>query len=266
MPGRCEQSGQRSFSCWDLVHPAVSMRSPMTVAKELIVRCSWESRANIDGQSGLSQTMVKATTDIESRLRSGPGSPLVMAYEALTPAPDPGTSEAPLRPRLRTRPRYRFVMTRGIQGPASDVAIIQKTGLGVETKPAHDPFGVWHRRRRRNRVPGEQWFYPWPTTSDHSITLVLMKAAEFFRKTSLYGKPPQVYLTASEEGLGIVPISNWMMRRGRGVQHTIWVSYSDIESVELHPATKDRMSVMTPNTAQQLGQAIIHTRAADGPS
>jgi hypothetical protein len=43
------------------------MRSPMTVAKELIVRCSWLLRSKIDGQSGLSQTMVKATTDIESR-------------------------------------------------------------------------------------------------------------------------------------------------------------------------------------------------------
>ncbi len=37
---RGEQSGQRSFPCWLLVHPAASMRSPMTVAKEVIVRCS----------------------------------------------------------------------------------------------------------------------------------------------------------------------------------------------------------------------------------
>ena len=56
--GRCEHSGQRSFPCWALVQPAASMRSPMTVAKALIVRCSRESRTNSDGQSGLSQTIV----------------------------------------------------------------------------------------------------------------------------------------------------------------------------------------------------------------
>ncbi len=35
----------------------------MTTAKEPIVRCSWLSRAKMDGQSGLSQTTVKADTD-----------------------------------------------------------------------------------------------------------------------------------------------------------------------------------------------------------
>ena len=59
----CEQSGQRSLPCWLFVHPAATMRSPTTVAKELIVRCSWLSRTKIDGQSGLSQEILNAETD-----------------------------------------------------------------------------------------------------------------------------------------------------------------------------------------------------------
>ena len=153
-------------------------------------------------------------------------------------------------------------MTEATQRPASNVAIIQTSGLGVETKPALDPFGVWHRRQKKNRVPGKQWFsslayYLGPFGDGAGLD----ESAEFFRKTSLYGKPPQIYLTATDGGLGIIPTSNSIMRSGRGVQPTIWVTYTDIESVELHPASKARMRLMTPGSAYKLGQVVIHTRA-----
>jgi hypothetical protein len=99
------------------------------------------------------------------------------------------------------------VSTAADHRPASGVRVLQTDGLGVPPKPPLDPFGVWRRRRRRYRAPGRQWFSPvayylGPFDEQSGLD----GCTEFFRRSNLYGKPPQVYLTATETGLGIIPI------------------------------------------------------------
>ena len=152
-------------------------------------------------------------------------------------------------------------MPEGMPSPAAGIVVVQTSGLGVETKPPLDPFGVWQRRRRKNQVPGMQWFSPIAyylgSFDDHDG---LQGSVEFFRRANNYGKPPQIYLIATESALGIIPTQNWMMVRGRGKAQTLWTPYVDIKLVELEPATKDRMPVMLPTTAYQLGQVVILTK------
>ena len=151
-------------------------------------------------------------------------------------------------------------MEEGANLPAAGVVVLQKSGLGIETKPPLDPFGVWHRSYRRNQVPGQQWFSPLayylgPFDDQHGLD----GSIAFYRRTSINNKPPQIYLTATEEGLGIVPTQNWLMARGRGRASTLRIAYGEIATVRLDPATKDRMSVILPNTAHQLGQVVVTT-------
>lgn len=147
------------------------------------------------------------------------------------------------------------------RGPATGVLVVQLSGLGVPSSPALDPFHILGHRREQNRVEGRQWFssityYFGPFDDIKGI----QGSRKLYRLTNLYGKPPQVYLTATETGLGIVPTSNSMMRRFRGRQETIWTPYSDIREIDLKPATKARMAVMTPGTASQLGEVMITTK------
>ena len=100
---------------------------------------------------------------------------------------------------------------------AAGVVLRQSQGLGTPSAPPLDPFGAWVRRKRRYRVAGRQWlsplgYYFGPFEGPSSLP----GAHELFRRTSLGGKPPSVYLTATETGLGIIPTSNWIMRLGRG--------------------------------------------------
>ena len=140
---------------------------------------------------------------------------------------------------------------------------MQKSGLGVETtQPPADPFGIWKRRQRKYRVAGRQWFSPLGyylgPFNDHEG---LDGCSEFFRRSSLYGKSPQINLIATEEGLGFIPSQNWMMVRGRGRAETLWTPYAYLQSVQLKPATKARMWTMLPTTAYQLGQVMILTKS-----
>jgi hypothetical protein len=138
---------------------------------------------------------------------------------------------------------------------------VQRQGLGVETKPARDPFGIWHRRRRLNRIPGRQWFSPLAYyQGPFGEEAGLQGSGDFFQRTNLNNKPPQAYLTATETGIGIVPIQNRMMRKGRGTQGILWTTYRAIDQIELRPASRPRLSVMTPSTSSQLGEVIITTR------
>jgi hypothetical protein len=135
---------------------------------------------------------------------------------------------------------------------------VERDGLGPSTKPPRDPFGVWRRRRRQVLDSGRQWFSPLayfqgPFDSKNGLS----GSEEFFRRTSLNGKPPQIYLAATETRMGIVPIQNAMMRKGRGTQEILWTSYSDIDQIELKPATRSRMSAITPTTSSHLGEVII---------
>jgi len=102
--------------------------------------------------------------------------------------------------------------------------VLQRQGLGVTKKTVRDPLGIWHRRRRRNRVPGRQWFSPLAYYQGPFDENGLEGSGQFFRRTSLNSKPPQIYLTATESGLGIVPIQNRMMRKARGTEGTLWTS------------------------------------------
>jgi hypothetical protein len=144
--------------------------------------------------------------------------------------------------------------------PASGIVLVQRHGLGVATKPARDPLGIWRRRRRRNRVEGRQWFSPLAYFQGPYDEAGLKDSGEFFRLTSLNNKPPQVYLTATETGLGIVPIQNRMMRKGRGTQSILWTTYPEIDRIELKPASRSRLSVMTPSTSSELGEVIVTTK------
>jgi hypothetical protein len=147
-------------------------------------------------------------------------------------------------------------------GPAAGVVVHQQDGLGVVTKPPRDPLGIWRRRRKRHAESGRQWFSPISYyLGPFDDATGLEGSTQFFRRTNLYRKPPQVYVTTTETGLGIVPITNWIMTKGRGAAETLWLPYPTIDSIELRPATKERMSVMLPNTAWQLGQIIITTNA-----
>lgn len=138
--------------------------------------------------------------------------------------------------------------------------VSQRSGLGVQTEPPPDPFGIRRQRQRQNRVPGEQWFSPIAFyLGPYDDRLGLEGSLEFFRRTGLYGNPPQVYLTATESGLGIIPIQNWLMRKARGRAKTLWTRYEDIREIELQPASKARKSVMRPATAHQLGAVTIRT-------
>src|ERR1700757_3138884 len=130
-------------------------------------------------------------------------------------------------------------MTTADDRPASGVKVLQLDGLGVPPTTPLDPFGIWRRRRRQFRVPGRQWFSslayylgPFDEVSG------LEGCIDFFRRSSLYGKPPQVYLTATETGLGIIPTQNGIMRKGRGPADTIWLAFDRIRTLQLRPATK----------------------------
>jgi hypothetical protein len=85
----------------------------------------------------------------------------------------------------------------------------------------------------------------------------LDEADEFLAKSYAPLNIPAIYLTATERGLGILPT-----RPGIAV----WLSYSDIATVTLHPVTTARMTVIRPDTAHQLGRVSIKTtsgRAAE---
>ena len=152
------------------------------------------------------------------------------------------------------------VSTAAEDGSAVGVKVLQPEGLGVAPKPPLDPFGVWRRRCRQYRTAGRQWFSPLafylgPFDEQYGLE----GSVDFFRRSSLHGKPPQVYLTATENAVGIIPTQNWMMRKGRGTAGAIWLPYDNVTKVQLEPATKARMAIMLPNTAYQLGQVLLTT-------
>jgi hypothetical protein len=144
--------------------------------------------------------------------------------------------------------------------PAAQVVLRQSQGLGVPSAQPLDPFGVRARRQRQHRAIGRQWFSPLgyylgPFRGPDALS----GADEFFHRTNLYRKPPQIYLTATESGVGIIPTSTWMMRRARGAPRVLWITYDALEAVELSPATLPRMSVVTPRTSSKLGQVVLVT-------
>ena len=143
-------------------------------------------------------------------------------------------------------------------GPATGVLVLQRDGLGVPTRSPLDPFGTWHRSLKKYKEGGRQWFSPIAYYLGPFNEATGLEGSElFFRQANPYGKPPQVYVTATESRIGIIPITNWVMRKGRGAAKTIWLPYSQVQSVELRPATKARMPTMLPSTAWQLGQIIL---------
>jgi hypothetical protein len=147
--------------------------------------------------------------------------------------------------------------------PASGLLLRQPNGLGVPSAQPRDPFGVWTKRERQYRTGGRQWLSPLAYyLGPFEGANALIEAQEFFRRTNLGGKPPQVYLTATEAGIKILPTSNWMMRLVRGTQSAVSLAYGSLESVEFTPAKVARMSVTMPGTSSKLGQVILRTNDA----
>jgi hypothetical protein len=145
--------------------------------------------------------------------------------------------------------------------PATGVVLVERNGLGVPTKPALDPFGFGRRQQGKHRVTGRQWFSPpayFQGPFDDNAGLLGSNA--YFQRVSINNKPPSAYLTATEAGLGIIPPQGWQMRKVRGRQDVLWVLYSDIERIELRPATRPRMSFMSPSTSSKLGEVIVTTK------
>lgn len=146
-------------------------------------------------------------------------------------------------------------------GPAHGVLLEVPHGLGVPSKTARDPFEILAKRKREYAAEGPQWFSPIAYfLGPYEEPGCVRGAAELFRKTNLYGNPPQIYLTATTVGLGIVPTSNWLMRLFRGTQGVLWIPYADVRSIEFHPAIVARMAVMVPATSSRLGQIQIKTK------
>jgi hypothetical protein len=73
----------------------------------------------------------------------------------------------------------------------------------------------------------------------------------FFDRSSHVGKPPHVYLTAAETGIGIIPA------KGKG--RALWLRYEEVVSIELRPGSRGRTVMMTPTTASRIGEVSIVT-------
>ena len=137
--------------------------------------------------------------------------------------------------------------------PASNVLLLQPLGTGPDLEPPYDPLGIGKRRRRQNGVTGRQWFSPIVYyVGPFGEEVGLDGSGPFFRRANAYGKPPQVYLTATETGLGIVPA-----RRRRA--EALWTTYDRIGSIELRPGAKARKIAMTPRTAVEIGETVMAT-------
>lgn len=133
------------------------------------------------------------------------------------------------------------------------MVLIQPLGPGPDDEPPYDPFGIWKRRRRQNQMPGRQWFSPIVYyVGPYDDQEGLEGSAHFFRRANLYGRPPQVYITATECRLGIIPT------RRRRVE-PLWVTYNRVRSIELTPGTKARKMAMTPQTASEIGETVLIT-------
>jgi hypothetical protein len=74
----------------------------------------------------------------------------------------------------------------------------------------------------------------------------------FFDRSSYVHKPQQIYLTAAETGIGIIPA------KGKG--RSLWLRYEEVVSIELRPGSGDRMVMMTPSTASRIGEVSIVTK------
>ena len=138
-------------------------------------------------------------------------------------------------------------------GPASGLVIIRNSGSGLAPEPAYDPFGVWSRRRRQHAIPGHQWvsplaYYHGPFDDHEGLDLSQI----FLGRSSHAGKPLQVYLTAAETGIGIIPT------KGKG--RSLWLRYEEVASIELRPGSTARMVMMTPSTASKIGEVSIVTK------
>jgi hypothetical protein len=139
-------------------------------------------------------------------------------------------------------------------GPASGLMIIRNSRSGVVApEPPYDPFGVWRRRRRQHAIPGHQWvsplaYYRGPFDDQDGLDLSQM----FFGRSSYSGKPLQIYLTAAETGIGIIPA------KGKG--RSLWLRYEEVASIELRPGSTARMVMMTPSAARKIGEVSIVTK------
>src|SRR5271155_4169316 len=123
-------------------------------------------------------------------------------------------------------------------GPASGLVIIRNPGSGMAPEPPYDPFGVWRRRRRQHAIPGHQWvsplaYYRGPFDDHDGLDLSQM----FFGQSSYSGKPLQIYLTAAETGIGIIPA------KGKG--RSLWLRYEEVASIELRPGSRGRIVMVT---------------------
>ena len=136
--------------------------------------------------------------------------------------------------------------------PASGVVVVEPSGSGPDPVPPYDPFGTWKRRRRQYAVPGRQWFSPIAYYVGPFDKEGLQGSADFFRRASLYGKPPQVYLMATETGIGIIPT-----RRRRTAP--LWITWELISRLELIAGLKARKMAMTPGTATETGKIVLTT-------
>jgi hypothetical protein len=74
----------------------------------------------------------------------------------------------------------------------------------------------------------------------------------FFGRSSYAGKPLQIYLTAAETGIGIIPA------KGKG--KAFWLRYEEVASIELRPGSTARMVRMTPSAASKIGEVSIVTK------
>ena len=139
-------------------------------------------------------------------------------------------------------------------GPASGLVIIRNSGSGVVVpEPPYDPFGVWRRRRRQHAIPRHQWvsplaYYLGPFDDHDGLDLSQM----FFDRSRYVGKPPQIYLTAAETGIGIIPA------KGKG--RSLRLRYEEVVPIELRPGSRGRMVMMTPSTASRIGEVSIVTK------
>ena len=138
-------------------------------------------------------------------------------------------------------------------GPASGLVIIRNSGSGFAAEPPYDPFGVWRRRRRQHAIPGHQWVSPLAyylgPFDDHDG---LEMSQICFGRSSYEGKPPQIYLTAAQTGIGIIPA------KGKG--RSLWLRYEEVDSIELRPGSRGRIVMMTPSTASRIGEVSIVTK------
>jgi hypothetical protein len=139
-------------------------------------------------------------------------------------------------------------------GPASGLVIIRNSRSGaVAPEPPYDPFGVWRRRRRQHAIPGHQWvsplaYYRGPFDDHDGLDLF----QTLFGRSSNSGKPLQIYLTAAETGIGIIPA------KGKG--RSLWLRYEEVASIELRPGSTARMVMMTPSAARKIGEVSIVTK------